>query len=85
MLLEFRQGDGGPVIRDGEILPRQVADGVPLLIGDLDVDELQDDGNLVLEGLDGGLPRLGGRGAGPARGGRDAALDEQEGQDHAKR
>ena len=84
MLLEFGQGDGSSVIRDGEILPRQVADGVSFLIGDLDVDELEDDGDLVLKGLDGGLACLGGRGAGPARRGRSAALDEQHCQDPAQ-
>jgi hypothetical protein len=39
------------VIRDREVILGQVADGISLLVGDIDVNQLQDDGDFVLERL----------------------------------
>ncbi len=50
VLFKLRQGHRPAVVGDGEIAPRQIADRMALLVGDIDLDELQGDRDLVLEG-----------------------------------
>ena len=64
--LEFRDVDGLAVVGDDEIALHEVRDGVPLLVHDVDLDEMEDDGDLDLDGrLLEGLGAVLGRGRAP--------------------
>lgn len=51
MLLEFRDGNRRSIIGEREIIPHQVRDGLSLLVGDIDMDEFQNNGHVILKRL----------------------------------